>query len=54
MATGKLVDLGVQHRHSIQLPGLIKVSLARGQAAIVGEGKNIWPNVEIGESGYIF
>lgn len=49
IATGKIADLGVQHLHSIQLPGLIKASLARGQAAIVGEGKNIWPNVEIGE-----
>jgi hypothetical protein len=50
IATGKLADLSVQHLHSIQLPALIKTSLARGQAAIVGKGKNIWPNVEIGES----
>jgi hypothetical protein len=54
MATGKIADLGVQHIHSIQLPGLIKISMARGQAGIVGEGKNIWPNVEIGERGYTF
>jgi hypothetical protein len=50
IATGKIADLGVQHLHSIQLPVLVRASLARGQAAIVGEGKNIWPNVEIGES----
>jgi len=49
IATGKIADLGVQHLHSIQLPVLVRASLARGQAAIVGEGKNIWPNVEIGE-----
>jgi len=49
IATGKVADLGVQNLRSIQLPGLIKISLARGQAGIVGEGKNIWPNVEIGE-----
>jgi len=48
-ATGKLVDIGVQHRYSIQIPNLIKASLARGQAAVVGEGKNIWPHVHIDE-----
>jgi nucleoside-diphosphate-sugar epimerase len=49
IATGKLVDIGVQNPHSIQLPHLIKYSLARGQAGIVGEGKNIWPDVNIEE-----
>jgi len=49
--TGPIADLGgdVQHLHSILLPIFIKASLGRGQAAVVGEGKNIWPNVEIGE-----
>jgi len=49
IATGKIADLGVQHLHSAQIPFLIKFSLARGQAAIAGEGKNIWTNVENGE-----
>jgi hypothetical protein len=52
ISTGPIADLGgdVQHLHSILLPIFIKASLGRGQAAVVGEGKNIWPNVEIGES----
>ena len=50
LATGKLVDIGVQNRHSVQMPNLIRASLARGQAGIVGEGKNVWPNVNIDES----
>ena len=53
IATGKLVDLGVQHSHSHQLPGLIKAALARGQAGMVGEGKNIWPNVNIEEGEHL-
>jgi hypothetical protein len=51
LATGKLVDIGVQNRHSVQIPFLINASLARGQAGIVGTGKNVWPNVNIDESG---
>jgi hypothetical protein len=49
VASGKLVDLGIQHSHSQQLPGLIKIGLSRGQAGMVGEGKNIWPHVHIDE-----
>ena len=52
IASGKLVDLGIQNIHSQQIPALIKVSLARGQAGMVGEGKNIWPHVHIDESKY--
>ncbi|EIM92601.1 NAD-P-binding protein, partial [Stereum hirsutum FP-91666 SS1] len=47
LATGPLVDDGIQNPHSIQTPGLIKAGLARGQAGMVGEGKNVWPNVNI-------
>ncbi|KAF7980436.1 hypothetical protein HWV62_38278 [Athelia sp. TMB] len=42
LATGKLVDIGVQNPHSIQIPGFIKYTLARGKVGIVGEGKNVW------------
>ncbi|KZP08848.1 NAD(P)-binding protein [Athelia psychrophila] len=42
LATGKLVDLGIQNRHSIQIPGFIKYNIARGHVGIVGEGKNVW------------
>ena len=42
LAAGKLVDIGVQNPHSIQIPGFIKYTLARGKVGIVGEGKNVW------------
>ena len=49
MATGALVDIGIQNPHSAQVPGLIKIALSRGRAAMVGAGKNVWPNVDIEE-----
>jgi len=54
LATGKLVDIGVQNRHSVQIPFLINASLARGQAGMVGEGKNVWPNVNIEETADLY
>ena len=50
LTTGKLADMRVQNPHSVQIPFLINASLARGRAGIVGEGKNVWPNVNIDES----
>jgi hypothetical protein len=47
LATGRLVDLGIQNPHSIQVPMLIKASIDRGRAGVVGEGKNLWPDVNI-------
>ncbi|KAJ7796950.1 NAD-binding protein [Mycena olivaceomarginata] len=49
LASGRFVDAGLQNPHSMQIPALISASLDRGQAGMVGEGKNIWPNVEIHE-----
>ncbi|KAJ7136659.1 NAD-binding protein [Mycena epipterygia] len=49
IARGRLVEMGIQNRHSIQIPALINAALDRGQAGMVGEGKNLWPNVEIHE-----
>ncbi|KAJ7701214.1 hypothetical protein B0H17DRAFT_1046230 [Mycena rosella] len=49
IASGRFVDMGIQNPHSIQIPALISASLDRGQAGMVGEGKNLWPNVEIHE-----
>ncbi|KAJ7833056.1 hypothetical protein B0H14DRAFT_3711523 [Mycena olivaceomarginata] len=42
LAAGRLVDLGIQNQHSMQIPRLISAALDR-------EGKNLWPNVEIHE-----
>ncbi|KAF9565241.1 NAD(P)-binding protein [Agrocybe pediades] len=47
IATGSLVDAGLQNAHSQQIPRLVRLSLDRGRAGMVGEGKNIWPNVHI-------
>ncbi|EIN10832.1 NAD(P)-binding protein [Punctularia strigosozonata HHB-11173 SS5] len=47
LATGPLFDAGISNPHSIQIPSLIKTSLARGVAGMVGEGRNMWPNVWI-------
>jgi len=49
IASGVLVDAGIQNPHSQQVPGLIKIALGRGRAGMVGTGKNVWPNVDIEE-----
>ncbi|KAJ7635022.1 NAD-binding protein [Roridomyces roridus] len=49
MATGQFVDKGLQNVHSMALPMLVKTALDRKCAGMVGEGKNVWPNVEIHE-----
>ncbi|KAH9003177.1 hypothetical protein EDB86DRAFT_3117868 [Lactarius hatsudake] len=54
IATGKLFDLGISHAHSIQLPVAIKASVDRGQGGVIGEGKNIWPNVEVHEQAELY
>jgi len=47
LATGRIAELGIQNVQSIQIPSLVRASLARGQGGMVGAGKNIWPNVHI-------
>jgi len=47
IAQGSLFDSGISNKKSIQIPALIRGSLDRGHAGMVGLGKNIWPNVEI-------
>jgi len=54
IATGKLVELGIQNPHSIQVPALIDASLDRGQGGVVGEGKNLWPNVNVEDVADLF
>lgn len=49
LASGPLVDSGIQNPRSQQIPRLIELSLNRGRAGMVGQGKNIWPNVHISE-----
>jgi nucleoside-diphosphate-sugar epimerase len=49
IGTGKFYDLGISNPHSIQIPLAIRKSLDRGQGGVIGEGKNIWPHVELNE-----
>lgn len=51
IANHALTNAGIANSHSIQIPAIIQASLDRGRAGMVGEGKNIWHNVDIDESG---
>ncbi|KAL4068479.1 hypothetical protein V8B97DRAFT_2024745 [Scleroderma yunnanense] len=54
LAETKLVELGVQNPRSLQIPMLIREGIRRGQAKVVGEGKNRWPNVHIDDIADLF
>ncbi len=43
----KVSKSGLTNTLSIQIPALVKVSLARGIGSYVGAGKNVWDNVHI-------
>ncbi|KAF4612716.1 hypothetical protein D9613_011831 [Agrocybe pediades] len=47
LGQGRLVDLGIQNKFSIQIPQLIQAALARGRGGMVGAGTNVWGNVHI-------
>jgi len=49
LAKTRFVDAGIQNPRSIMIPTLIKLALARGEAGMIGHGKNVWDNVEIHE-----
>lgn len=49
IAKNPLVEAGISNPYSIQVPLLIKASLARGQAGMVGKGQAIWCSVNIEE-----
>jgi len=49
VATGPLVARGIQKQQTGLLPRLLNASLARGQGGMVGEGKNVWQNVDLQE-----
>ncbi|KAJ7123462.1 hypothetical protein C8R44DRAFT_980830 [Mycena epipterygia] len=48
-ATGKVADSGAQHTRNRLLINLCRSAVVRQEAFIVGEGKNEWAHVEIGE-----
>ncbi|KAI9026758.1 NAD-binding protein [Hyaloraphidium curvatum] len=55
VASGIVYEKGIANPHSIQIPTLIRASLDRKQAGMVGEGLNHWPDVHIDDcaDGYI-
>ncbi|KAF8623670.1 hypothetical protein AX17_007368 [Amanita inopinata Kibby_2008] len=53
-ASGPLVDLGLQNAHSQQIPKLVEAALDRGQGGMIGEGRNVWPNVHIDDVADLF
>ncbi|KAI0029867.1 hypothetical protein K488DRAFT_55440 [Vararia minispora EC-137] len=52
--TGPLANAGILHKHSIQIPYAVQASVARGQGGVVGEGKNIWPHVNVHDVADLF
>ncbi|OBZ72502.1 Uncharacterized protein C2A9.02 [Grifola frondosa] len=54
IASGPLFDAQISNRHSMQIPALIKASLARKQGAMVGLGKAIWPSVYIDDAADLY
>ena len=53
VAEGPLADAGIQNKHSHQIPALIRASLARGQAGMVGKGLALWLDVHLDDRQYI-
>ena len=51
IASGPLVDLGLQKSQSVLIPTLVKIGINRGQGGVIGLGKNIWSYVHISDSG---
>ena len=49
-ATGQLVDLGVRHPRSIEIPKLVDVAITQKRAGMVGLGLNSWGNVHVDDS----
>ncbi|KAG6884879.1 hypothetical protein C0993_007544 [Termitomyces sp. T159_Od127] len=54
LATGPLVESGLQNAHSQQIPAMVKIALQRGEVGYVGLGKNVWPHVHIKEGEFLY
>jgi len=52
LAKTRFVEAGIQNAHSVQIPSLIEAALLRGEAGMVGAGKNVWSNVEVHDREY--
>ncbi|KAF7316900.1 Rab guanyl-nucleotide exchange factor [Mycena chlorophos] len=54
LATGIVAEQGLQNTRSQQIPRLARVSVQRGQGAMIGEGRNYWNNVHIDDVADLF
>ncbi|KAI0787434.1 NAD(P)-binding protein [Fomes fomentarius] len=54
IAKHELVNAGVSNPHSIQVPGVIRASLGRKRAGVVGKGKALWPDVHIDDTADLY
>ncbi|KAH9856554.1 NAD-P-binding protein [Lenzites betulinus] len=54
LASGPLVDAGIANPRSQQIPTLIRASVDRGQAGMVGAGVNLHPNVHIDDISQLY
>ncbi|KAL7278981.1 hypothetical protein ACG7TL_006813 [Trametes sanguinea] len=54
IARGPLFEAGVSNPHSVQIPLLIKGSLDRKRAGMVGQGKALWPDVHIDDVAELY
>ena len=54
IASGPFIDAGIQNPYSVQVPLLIKVSLARGSTPIVGKGLSVWTSIHIDECKSVY
>ncbi|KAK0205283.1 hypothetical protein DFS33DRAFT_1259613 [Desarmillaria ectypa] len=54
------VPTGILHKHGLQrsvvaqIRQLVEASIARKQGGVVGEGKNLWPNVDVNEMADLY
>ncbi|KAJ3508596.1 hypothetical protein NLJ89_g5672 [Agrocybe chaxingu] len=51
---GPLIELEVQNGHSMQIPWLIKASIARKQGGHIGKGLNRWPAVHVEDNADLY
>ncbi|GBE86891.1 NAD(P)-binding protein [Sparassis latifolia] len=54
IATGPLVAAGISNPQSIQIPNLIRASLDRRHAGVVGRGISFWPDVHIDDVANLY
>lgn len=49
IATGELVEQGIQKPYSVSIPLFVATALDRGRSGMAGAGKIVWTNVDIQE-----